>query len=109
VRYANEKQRFAGSRNARDFDGKTCSTVAPADWLLSVCVVIVNTTKGLGGEDAAALIGGTLINRIDLLVGEQAGLTLAERHKVALLVDELQATPRANYEALLRVRKRTIS
>jgi hypothetical protein len=37
-----------------------------------------------------------------LVVGEQAGLRPAEHRKVTLLVDELQATPGANYEALLR-------
>jgi hypothetical protein len=94
-------QRVAGSRNARDIGGQACSTVAPADRLLSVCVVIVSTTKCLVGEDAAALIGGTLINLVGLLVGEQAVLRPAERRPVTILVDEPQAMPGANDEALL--------
>jgi hypothetical protein len=94
-------QRFAGSRAARNIVGQPRSTVEPSDWLRSARIVIVNTAKGIVGEDTAALIGGTLINLVDLLVGEQAELRPAERRKVTLLVDELQATPGANYEALL--------
>lgn len=93
--------RFAGSRAARHIVGQPRSTLDPADWLRSGRIVIVNTAKGIVGDDTAALIGGTLINLVELLVGAQATLRPAERCKVTLLVDELQCTPGANYEALL--------
>jgi hypothetical protein len=63
--------------------------------------VIVNTAKGTVGEDVAALVGGTLINLVGLLVGEQAGLPENRRRPVTLLVDEFHTMPGADYEAIL--------
>jgi hypothetical protein len=61
----------------------------------------VNTAKGTVGEDTAALVGGTLINLLGLVVGEQAALAAADRRAVTLLVDEFHAMPGADYEAIL--------
>ena len=53
------------------------------------------------GEDTAALIGGTLINLVGLLIGEQAGLPEDRRRPATLIVDEFHTMPGADYEAIL--------
>src|SRR4051794_38063980 len=94
-------QRFAGSRAARLVVGQPRSTIDPAGWLRDGAIVLVNTAKGTVGEDTAALVGGTLINLVGLVVGEQAALAARDRRAVTLLVDEFHAMPGADYEAIL--------
>ncbi|HZU05152.1 MAG TPA: hypothetical protein VFB73_04205, partial [Chloroflexota bacterium] len=94
-------QRFAGSRTARAIIGQPRSTVDPADWLRRGAIVIVNGAKGVVGEDTAALVGGTLINLMALVVGEQAALPPTQRRPVTIIVDEFHAMPGADYEAIL--------
>ena len=93
--------RFAGQQAARAIVGQARSTIDPSGWLSSGAIVVVNTTKGTIGEDTAALIGGTLINLVGLLVGEQARLPERRRRPVTLIVDEAQTMPGADYEAIL--------
>jgi hypothetical protein len=50
--------------------GQPCSTVDPFAWVREGKVVVVSTARGTIGEDTAALIGGTLINLVTLLVGQ---------------------------------------
>ena len=94
-------QRFAGSQAARLIVGQPCSTIDPLTWLRSGSIVIANTAKGVVGEDAAALIGGTLLNLVALAVGEQAALPEGERRPVTVIVDEFHTIPGADYEAML--------
>ena len=98
---ATKVQRFAGSRAARAIVGQPRSTIDPAAWLRDGAIVIVNTAKGAVGENTAALIGGTVINLVGLLVSEQATLLPAARRAVTLLVDEFHTMPGADYEAIL--------
>lgn len=93
--------RFAGQRAARTIVGQARSTIDPSGWLSSGTIVVVNTAKGTVGEDTAALIGGTLINLVALLVSEQAQIPEGGRRPVTLIVDELQTMPGADYEAIL--------
>jgi hypothetical protein len=81
--------------------GQACSTVDPAAWLRDGAIVVVNTAKGVVGEDTSALIGGTILNLVALVVGEQAVLPEHERRRVTLLVDEFQCMPGADYETVL--------
>jgi hypothetical protein len=94
-------QRYAGSAAARAIIGQPRSTIAPADWLRRGAIVLVNGAKGVVGEDTAALVGGTLINLVGLVVGEQAALPPGRRRPVTLIVDEFHAMPGADYEAIL--------
>jgi hypothetical protein len=94
-------QRFAGDRLARAIVGQPRSTIDPAGWLREGRVVIVNTAKGLVGEDTAALIGGTIINLVGLLIAEQARLPAEERRRAHLIVDEFQTMPGADFESVL--------
>jgi hypothetical protein len=93
--------KFAGSRAARAIVGQPRSTIDPAAWLRDGALVLVNTAKGVVGEDTAALIGGTLLNLVALVVGEQAGLRASERRPVTLVVDEFHSAPGADYESIL--------
>ncbi|HEV8634923.1 MAG TPA: hypothetical protein VG370_11870, partial [Chloroflexota bacterium] len=93
--------RFSGSQAARRVVGQSASTVDPADWLRAGRVVVVNTNKGVVGEDTAALVGATLLNLVGLVVGEQARLGPRERRAVCVLVDEFHTMPGADYEAIL--------
>ena len=63
--------------------------------------MLVDAAKGDVGEDTAALVGATLLNLVGLAVGEQARLAPAERRPVTIVVDEFQAMPVADYEAVL--------
>jgi len=93
--------KFAGSRAARSIVGQPRSTIDPSGWLSTGAIVVVNTAKGTIGEDTAALIGGTLVNLVGLLVGEQAELPESRRRPVTLIVDEFHTMPGADYEAIL--------
>ena len=93
--------KYAGSRAARSIVGQPRSTIDPSGWLRTGAIVVVNTAKGTIGEDTAALIGGTLVNLVGLLVGEQAQLPESRRHPVTLIVDEFHTMPGADYEAIL--------
>ncbi len=94
-------QRFVGSRVARDIIGQPQSTINPAEWLAASNIVLVNTAKGVVGEDTSALIGATLLNLVSLLVAEQAALEPMSRHAVTFIVDEFHTMPGADYEAIL--------
>jgi hypothetical protein len=94
-------QRFAGSRAARSVVGQPASTIDPGAWLREGAVVVVDGAKGDVGEDTAALVGATLLNLVGLAVGEQARLAPADRRPVTIVVDEFQAMPGADYEAIL--------
>jgi hypothetical protein len=94
-------QRFAGSTAARNIVGQPRSTLEPATWLGDGKLVIINTAKSAVGEDAAALIGGTLINLVGLVVSEQGTLDVRERRPVTLLVDEIHTMAGADYEGFL--------
>ncbi len=94
-------ERFAASMIARRVVGQPASTIDPAAWLRNGSIVIVNTAKGVVGEDTAALIGATLLNLMNVVVSEQASLPEDQRHRIAILVDEFQTMPGAGYEMTL--------
>src|SRR5207237_723898 len=93
--------RFEGSRAARHIVGQPASTVDPSAWLRGGGIVIVNTARGTVGDNAAALIGGTLLNLVTLAVAEQARLDPAARAPISILVDEFHTIPGADYEGIL--------
>ncbi|MFN8472192.1 MAG: hypothetical protein U0822_08390 [Anaerolineae bacterium] len=94
-------QRFAASHAARLVVGQSRSTIDPAAWLRDRSIVIVNTAMGMVGQDTAALIGGTLINLVRLVIYEQMKVDTAQRHPVTLIVDEFHTMPGAQYESIL--------
>jgi hypothetical protein len=93
--------RFEGSRAARHIVAQPASTVDPSVWLRDGGIVIVNTARGTVGDNAAALIGGTLLNLVTLAVAEQARLDPRSRAPISIFVDEFHTIPGADYEAIL--------
>ena len=93
--------RFEGSRAARHIVAQPASTVDPSAWLCDGAIVIVNTARGTVGDNAAALIGGTLLNLVTLAVAEQARLDPAARAPISIFVDEFHTIPGADYEVIL--------
>ena len=93
--------RFEGSTAARHIVGQPRSTIDPAAWLREGGIVIVNTARGIVGDNAAALIGSTLLNLVTLAVAEQARLEPGGRWPISMFVDEFHTIPGADYEAIL--------
>jgi Helicase HerA, central domain len=93
--------RFEGSTAARHIVGQPASTIDPAIWLRKGGIVIVNTARGIVGDNAAALIGSTLLNLVTLAVAEQARLEPGGRWPISMFVDEFHTIPGADYEAIL--------
>ena len=93
--------RFQGSTAARSIVGQRVSSVDPGAWLRDGSIVIVNTARGTVGENAAALLGGTLLNLVTLAVAEQARLAPAARRAITIFVDEFHTIPGADYESIL--------
>ncbi len=94
-------QRFVGSGIARCIVGQPVSTIDPASWLRDGAIVIVNTAKGVVGEDTAALLGGTVLNLVSLAISAQASLPEARRRRATLIVDEFHTLDSVDYEAIL--------
>jgi hypothetical protein len=93
--------RFEGSAAARDIVGQPKSTIDPSAWLRQGGVVVVNTARGVVGDNVAALIGSTLLNLVSLAVAEQARLEPGRRWPISMFVDEFHTIPGADYEAIL--------
>jgi hypothetical protein len=93
--------RFDGNTASRHIVGQPASTIDPGAWLRDGSVVIVNTARGVVGDNAAALIGSTLLNLVTLGVAEQARLESAARRPITIFVDEFHTIPGADYEAIL--------
>src|SRR5579864_2546790 len=93
--------RFEGSAAARQIVGQPASTIDPSAWLRDGSIVIVNTARGSVGENAAALIGSTLLNLVTLAVAEQAAVHALARWPISIYVDEFHTIPGADYEGIL--------
>jgi hypothetical protein len=93
--------RFGSSRTVRAIVGQSASTIDPSAWLREGAVVIVNTARGTVGDNAAALIGSTLVNLVTLAVAAQQRLSPRERRPISLFVDEFHTIPGADYESIL--------
>lgn len=101
--YANPVQskihQFAAHTATRLILGQPRSTIAPLSWLDDAAVVIANTEEGTIGEDAASLIGATLINLMALLISGRNGNHTNPR--VSIIADEFHTMAGANYERIL--------
>jgi hypothetical protein len=93
--------RYTGNTPARQIVGQSASTIDPSVWLRDAAIVIVNTARGTIGENAAGLIGSTLLNLVTLAVAEQAAVQSTARWPISIFVDEFHTIPGADYEAIL--------
>ena len=92
---------YASSKRARAILGQPASTLDLYDIVRGGRVLFVNTVQGQVGRDVAALVGGTLLNLVDGVIRSQEALPAQERKRVTVVVDEMQAIPGADYEAML--------
>ena len=92
---------YASSKRARAILGQPASTLDLYDIVRGGRVLFVNTAQGQVGRDVAALVGGTLLNLVDGVIRSQEALPAHERKRVTVVVDEMQAIPGADYEAML--------
>ena len=92
---------YASLKRARAILGQPASTLDLYDIVRGGRVLFVNTAQGQVGRDVAALVGGTLLNLVDGVIRSQEALPAQERKRVTVVVDEMQAIPGADYEALL--------
>ena len=92
---------YASSKRARAILGQPASTLDLYDIVREGRVLFVNTAQGQVGRDVAALVGGTLLNLVDGVIRSQEALPAQERKRVTVVVDEMQAIPGADYEAML--------
>jgi hypothetical protein len=81
--------------------GQPASSIDPLSWVRDGAIVIVHTGRGVVGENAAALIGSTLLNLVSLAIADQARLEPGLRKAVTLFVDEFHTIPGADYESIL--------
>jgi hypothetical protein len=93
--------RFEGSTTARRIVGQSASTIDPAAWVRDGRCVIVNTARGVVGENVAALVGSTLLNLVTLAVAGQAQLQAGARCPITMFIDEFHTIPGADYETIL--------
>ena len=92
---------YASSKRARAILGQPASTLDLYEIVRGGKVLFVNTAQGQVGRDVAALVGGTLLNLVDGVTRSQEALPAQERKRVTVVVDEMQAIPGADYEAML--------
>lgn len=93
--------RFSGTSAAHNMVVQPASTVDPSGWIRDGAIVVVHTARGVIGENAAALIGSTLVNLVSLAVADQASLVSEDRRSVTIFVDEFHTIPGADYEGIL--------
>ncbi len=93
--------KFKSTVAARRIVGQPVSTIDPRAWLREGRIVVVNTGAGEIGEDAAAMLGGTIVNLVKEVLAAQQGRERGARDRATLIVDEFHLLPGADYEALL--------
>ena len=92
---------YASSKRARAILGQRRSTIDLRRTILDGGILLVSTAQGVVGRDVAALVGASLLNLVDSVIREQAGLSLRERRGALVVVDEMQSMPGVDYESML--------
>ena len=92
---------YASSKRARAILGQRRSTIDIRETILDGGVLLVSTSQGTVGRDAAALVGASLLNLVDAVIREQGSVPLRERRGALVVVDEMQTMPGVDYESML--------
>lgn len=93
--------KFSSSQVARRIVGQGRSTLDLARVINDGQVLLVNTARGHVGADTAALVGATLLGLLSVTLEEQARRATETRRRIAVLVDEFQLMPGADYGSML--------
>ena len=92
---------YASSKRARAILGQSRSTIDLGRTILDGGILFVSTAQGTAGRDVAALVGSSILNLVDAVIREQGGLPPEQRRGALVVVDEMQAMPGVDYEAML--------
>lgn len=94
--------RFSTHQAVRNIVGQANSTVNFRELLNERRILLVNTATGVIGPDAGGLLGAVLVDYINFAVREQMAIPdPAARARVVVVIDEFQAIPGVDYQALL--------
>ena len=92
---------FATLSAARHIIGQPRTTLDLGEAVMAGRIVIANLARGVIGGDLAALLGALLVSAVDLAIERQATLPEAQRRRVLVAIDELQALPAVDYARLV--------
>ncbi len=92
---------YASSKRARAILGQPRSTIDLRRTILDGGILFVSTAQGTAGRDVAALVGSSILNLVDAVIREQGALPPEQRRGALVVVDEMQAMPGVDYEAML--------
>ena len=92
---------YASSKRARAILGQPRSTIDVRRTILDGGILFVSTAQGTAGRDVAALVGSSILNLVDAVIREQGALPPEQRRGALVVVDEMQAMPGVDYEAML--------
>lgn len=81
---------FVANPMIRNIVGQTKSTFNIREAMDNGKIMIVNLSRGLVGEDNAAILGALMVTKIQLAAMSRANVGLAERRPFYLYVDEFQ-------------------
>jgi hypothetical protein len=99
----NKVTEFAGPRTAR-IVGQGCSTIDFKKLIAARRIIILKLAQGTVG-DVAALIGTTILGLLQTTLEEQGQLQLQQRNHLLIFIDEFQALPGMDFQALAQLRK----
>ncbi len=92
---------YSSSKRARAVLGQPRSTIDLRRLIAEGGILFVSTAQGDVGRDVSALVGASLMNLLDAVIREQGSLPPERRRGVTVVVDEMQAMPGVDYEAML--------
>lgn len=93
------------SHIARRILGQPRSTVNLSEIIAQKKILLINLNKSVVGEDAARLLGATLLSLISIAMEEQGALPESARVQLPVFVDEFQFFEGWDYSALAELRK----
>ena len=92
---------YASTRRTRAILGQPRSTIDIGNLISSGGVLLVSTAAGERENELGALVGASIINLVKAAIRKQGRIALADRRRVLLVVDELQAIGGVDYESML--------
>jgi hypothetical protein len=90
---------------ARRVLGQSRSTINLSEIIAGKKILLINLSKSVIGEDAAKLLGATLLSLISIALEEQGARAEAARVHLPIFVDEFQFFQGVDYGALAELRK----
>ena len=82
---------ISGIEALRCIFGQPLTTVSFREAIRNAGIVLVNTGGAMLGQDVGAFVGALVLNHLDAVLREQAGLPRDERTPITVVVDEFQS------------------